>query len=109
MAKAPLTDAEKQVKNILRRAGGSTAMAVDHNVVFTLRERQILWDFWKSDRHQGNYTCQSCGKFGFAAGERYDLMICRECFLPDDPLPEKVKTDQPIKVQRGPQEPSKKR
>lgn len=84
MPKIELTSQEKEIKRILRQAGGAAALVASD---LSYNDRDTLWRFWKTERHQGNYTCMVCKTLTYCQGERYDLMICRPCFLPEDPEP----------------------
>ena len=92
--KSEMSNQERQVANILKRAGGAAALTAEN---LDLKDRQTLWDFWKTDRHQGFYKCILCGNMRKCAGERADLMICRVCFLPERPLIIEKKEVAPVK------------
>lgn len=67
----------------------------------TFADRLRRWDWWKKERHQGNYTCSNCGTFKFCAGPSYETMVCRECHLPEeDNGPDPIKATPKRKVRR---------
>jgi hypothetical protein len=39
------------------------------------------WDWWKTHRMQGNYSCHKCHRVAFCAGDDTEHMWCRRCYL----------------------------